>query len=50
MRERVYVPEAAVDKFAVTVLCEDDARFRRAETILRDAGAEEVRELAEEGS
>ena len=50
MRERVYVPEAAVDKFAVTVLCEDDARFRRAETILRDAGAEEVRKLTQEGS
>ena len=50
IRERIYVPEAAVDKFAVAVLCEDDERFRRAEAILRDAGAEEVRELTEEGA
>ena len=49
VRERVYVPEAAVDKFAVTVVCEDDEVFRRAETILRDAGAEEVRKLTEDG-
>lgn len=49
IRERVYMPEAAVDKFAVTVTCEDDERLKRAEAILRDAGAEQVRELAEEG-
>ena len=49
VRERVYVPEAAVDKFAVTVVCEDDEVFRRAEAILRDAGAEEVRKLTEDG-
>ena len=50
IRERIYVPEAAVDKFAVAVLCDDPERFRRAEAILRDAGAEEVRELTEEGT
>ncbi len=46
-RDRVYVPESAVDKFVVTVACDDDEHFKRAETILRDAGAEQVRELAE---
>ena len=50
IRERVYVPEAAVDKFAVTVVCEDSEHFRRAETILRNAGAEEIRELSEGGA
>ena len=50
IRERVYVPEAAVDKFAVTVVCDDAESFRRAEAILRGAGAEEIRELTEEGS
>ena len=49
IRERVYVPESAVDKFVVTVACDDDERFKRAEAILREAGAEEIRELAEEG-
>ncbi|MCH7742274.1 MAG: DUF3341 domain-containing protein [Proteobacteria bacterium] len=48
-RDRVYVPESAVDKFVVAVACDNDAHFKRAETILRDAGAEQVRELAEEG-
>lgn len=48
LRNRVYVPEAAVDKFAVTVSCSDGEHSRRAGTILSDAGAEEVRELGEE--
>jgi len=47
IRERVYVPEAAVDKFAVTVACENADHFDRAEAILRQAGAEEVRNLSE---
>ena len=46
-RDRIYVPEAAVDKFAVAVPCEDQGVFERAEAILRGAGAEEVREVAE---
>jgi len=50
VRERVYVPEAAVDKFAVTVPCDNDESFGRAELILREAGAEEVRDLAEGNS
>ncbi len=50
IRERIYVPEAAVDKFAVTVVCDDSESFRRAEAILRGAGAEEIRELTEESS
>ncbi len=48
-RDRVYVPETAVDKFAVTVACDDEEHFRRAEAILQEAGAEQVREVAEEG-
>jgi hypothetical protein len=48
IRERVYVPESAVDKFAVTVRCDSDELFARAETILREAGAEDVRNIAEE--
>ncbi len=47
-RDRVYVPETAVDKFAVTVACDDEEHFRRAEAILQEAGAEQVREVAEE--
>jgi hypothetical protein len=50
IRERIYLPEAAVDKFVVTVPCENAERIDRAETILRDAGAEEVRHLREDGS
>ncbi len=44
-RERLYVPEAAVDKFAVAVSCKDAEGYRRAEEIMRGAGAEEIREL-----
>jgi hypothetical protein len=47
-RERVYVPEAAVDKFAVAASCDSDENFQRAQTILSGAGAEEVREIGEE--
>ena len=49
IRDRVYVPEAAIDKFAVTVVCDDGETFKRAEVILRDCGAEQVRQQAEEG-
>ena len=45
IRERVYVPEAAVDQFAVSVACDDDERLQRAAAILREAGAAEVREM-----
>ena len=48
IRERVYVPEAAVDKFVVTVACDNDEHFKRAEAILNEAGAEQVREQTEE--
>ena len=47
-RNRVYVPEAAVDKFAVAASCDSDENFKRAEAILSDAGAEEVRGIGEE--
>lgn len=44
-RNRVYVPESAVDKFVVTAPCDDAEHFKRAEAILNDAGAEQVREI-----
>ena len=47
IRERPYAPEAAVDRFAVAVACDDQERFDRAAAILREAGAEEVRESTE---
>ena len=47
IRERVYAPEAGVDRFAVTVDCDGEERFRRAEAILREAGAETVRSISE---
>ena len=49
IRERVYVPESAIDKFVVTVACDNDEHVKRAEAILRDACAEPVRELTGEG-
>ncbi len=48
IKERLYVPETAVDKFAVTVACDSDEQFGQAAAILRDAGADEVRQLAGE--
>ncbi|MGH8177529.1 MAG: DUF3341 domain-containing protein [Steroidobacter sp.] len=48
IRDRAYAPEAAVDRFAVTVSCDDDERAERAAAILRDAGAEEVRNVQEQ--
>jgi hypothetical protein len=49
IRERPYVPEAAVDRFVVTVSCDNDERCERAAAILREAGAEEVRNEAVSG-
>jgi hypothetical protein len=49
IRERAYVPEAAVDRFAVTVACDNEEQFRRAEAILREGGAETIRDLTEAG-
>ena len=48
IRNRVYLPEAAVDKFVVTVPYDDDDHFKRAEAILSNAGAEQIRQLGEE--
>ena len=45
IRERAYVPEAAVDRFAVAVSCANEERCERATAILREAGAEAVRNL-----
>ena len=43
IRERIYAPATAIDKFAVTVQCNAAADLQRASDILRNAGAEEVR-------
>ena len=48
IRERIYVPEAGVDKFALIVECESDEHRKFAEDILREAGAEEVRASMEQ--
>ncbi len=48
IKERLYVPETAVDQFAVTVACDSDEQFGQATAILREAGADEVRQLAGE--
>ena len=48
IRDRVYVPEVAVDRFGVAVACPEVGDVRRATTILRESGAEEVREVAAE--
>ena len=48
IRQRVYVPETAVDRFAVAVDVDDDAHYQQAKGILDAAGAEEVRPMREE--
>jgi hypothetical protein len=48
IRERVYVPEAAVDKFVVTVACDSEESVDRAAAILNAAGAEEIRNISED--
>jgi hypothetical protein len=50
IRERVYAPEAGIDKFAVTVACDNEEGHGRAEAILREAGAEQVRSIDEDES
>jgi hypothetical protein len=45
--DRVYVPEAAVDRFVVTVACHSPEDFERVESILRASGAEEIRAIGE---
>ena len=47
MTDRVYVPEAAVDKFAVTVPCSNREDFNRVEAIMQKAGAAEIRSIEE---
>jgi hypothetical protein len=47
-RDRVYVPESAVDKFALNVACVRDDELERATAILREAGADEVRTITPE--
>lgn len=45
IRARVYAPEAAVDRVAVTVACSDDEQYARAARLLEDNGADEVRRI-----
>ena len=45
IRERVYLPEAAVDKFVLTVACDHGAQLQRATAILRSSGADEIRDI-----
>jgi hypothetical protein len=47
VRERIYVPETAVDRFAVTVVCTSEEFCDRAESILRKSGADDVRRISE---
>jgi len=47
--DRAYAPETAIDKFAVAVACDNQDECKRAAQILSEAGAEEVREMVEEG-
>jgi molybdopterin-containing oxidoreductase family membrane subunit len=44
-RDRPYTPEANIDRFVVVVEGAGDADAARAETILREAGAEETRRV-----
>jgi hypothetical protein len=48
IRERVYVPESAVDKFVVNVPCDSEDQFSRAQDILREFGADDVRSISED--
>lgn len=50
IRERVYVPDSAVDKFAVAVACDRAEQLQRATSLLREAGAADVREIRPEGN
>lgn len=43
LKERVYVPEVGVDKFALTVRCKNAPELSRVQTLMREAGAETVR-------
>ena len=47
IRERIYVPEAAVDAFVVTVACDNADNASQAGEILRASGADEVRRAME---
>ncbi len=48
LRERVYLPQTAVDKFAVVVVCNEPKLMQAASLILQQAGAEEVLSMTEE--
>ncbi len=50
IRERLYVPEAAIDKFVVSVACNNVENIGRAREIFHTLGVDEIRQLVEEGS
>lgn len=49
IRARIYVPEAAVDRFAVVLPCESADETERAKEVLQAAGAVETRVESGEG-
>ncbi len=50
IKERLYVPEAAIDKFVVSVACENVENISRASDIYRDLGVDEIRQVVGEVS
>jgi hypothetical protein len=50
IKERLYVPEAAIDKFVVSVSCNDLDNMSQAIDIMRELGVGEIRQMTEEGS
>jgi len=50
IKERLYVPEASIDKFVVSVACQNVENISRASDILRDLGVDEIRQVGGDGS
>ena len=48
IKERLYVPEAAIDKFVVSVACNSGENINRASEIMRDLGVDEIRHVKEQ--
>ncbi len=50
IKERLYVPEAAIDKFVVSVVCYNAENISRASEVLRDLGVDEIRQVTGQSS
>jgi hypothetical protein len=50
IKERLYVPEAAIDKFVVSVACSSGENISRASEIMRDLGVDEIRHVKEQSA